>query len=132
MSTKVVLDTNLFVAAGFNPDSHSAQLIEMARNEEIQLIWNGDTKNETNHVLSKIPPLSWDDFSDIFRDKNKYVGKTHPENFGYIPDPTDRKFAALADATGAILVTQDEDLIGHRKPGEVTIYATEEYFEHEA
>jgi len=31
-------------------------------------------------------------------------GSTHPEAFGFVPDPADRKFAALADAVQAPLV----------------------------
>ena len=36
---------------------------------------------------------------------------THPEAFGFVPDPADRKFAALADAVQAPLVTSDAGLL---------------------
>ena len=62
---EVVLDTNVFVAAGFNPGSHSARLIEAVR-------------------------------------------------AGRVPDPADRKFAALAEAARAPLVTSDAGLLNAR------------------
>ena len=39
---------------------------------------------------------------------------THPERFDFISDPDDRKFAALAHAALAALVSNDEHLLGVR------------------
>jgi hypothetical protein len=46
--------------------------------------------------------------------EDRFTGPTHPERFAFIPDPDDRKFAALADAAGAVLISNDEHLLAHR------------------
>ena len=35
-----MLDTNVFVAAGFNPGSHSAWLVEAVRDGRLRMIWD--------------------------------------------------------------------------------------------
>jgi hypothetical protein len=42
---------------------------------------------------------------------DRFGGSTHPEAFGFVPDPADRKFAALADAVQVPLVTSDAGLL---------------------
>jgi predicted nucleic acid-binding protein len=78
------------------------------------MVWNDETRRETQHILERIPPLSWSSVVELCREENRYRGKTAPEKFGHIPDPDDRKFAALAEATGAVLLTNDEHLLGIR------------------
>jgi predicted nucleic acid-binding protein len=110
----VVLDTNVFVAAGFNPSSSSARILEAVTDGDLHLIWNEATRQETEHVLLKIPPLSWDRWSPLFREEDRYEGETYPEGFAFIPDADDRKFAALASASGATLVTNDDHFLAYR------------------
>ena len=110
-SREVVLDTNVFVAAGFNPGSHSARLIEAVRHGRLRLAWDDATRQEIEHVIRQIPTLSWTRIADLFRIEERFNGSTHPEAFGFVPDPADRKFAALADAVQAPLVTSDADLL---------------------
>ena len=55
--------------------------------------------------------LSWTRIADLFRAEDRFGGSTHPEAFGFVPDPADRKFAALADAVQAPLVTSDAGLL---------------------
>jgi predicted nucleic acid-binding protein len=110
----VILDTNVFVAAGFNPASHSARLIDAVRAGRLRMIWNEATRREIEHVLRQIPRLSWERVAGLFREADRFQGETHPEQFDYVPDPADRKFAALADVTGVPLVTRDEDLLQGR------------------
>ena len=43
---EVVLDTNVFVAAGFNPGSHSARLVEAVRDRRLRMIWDEATREE--------------------------------------------------------------------------------------
>ena len=50
----------------------------------------------------------------LFREEDRHLTPTHPEQFDYVPDPADREFAALADATGVPLVTADEHLLQGR------------------
>lgn len=113
--TTVVLDTNIFIAAAFNPDSHSARIIEAVGQGQLRMLWNEQTRRETEHLLRKIPRLSWEKFCDLFQEKDRYQGEIDPEQFSFVADWEDRKFAALAEAAGAILVTQDQDLLSIRK-----------------
>ena len=108
---RVVLDTNVFVAAGFNPGSHSGWLVEAVRDGRLRIVWDDATHSEIEHVMRQIPRLSWTRFADLFRSEDRFGGSTHPEAFGFVPDPADRKFAALADAVQAPLVTSDAGLL---------------------
>ena len=125
MIQKVVLDTNVFVAAGFNKNSASAQIIEEIREDPLRMVWNEATRVETRSVLQQIPPLSWDAVADLFCEDNRYEGATHSDHYETIPDPTDRKFAALAKASGATLVTLDADFLDHRDHVDVEIMTSE-------
>lgn len=108
----VVLDTNIFVAAGFNPRSASAEIIGEVRAGRLRLIWDEATRRETEAVVRRIPPLSWETFAGLFQEEHRYEGKVHPGEFEDVPDAADRKFAALAAAADAALVTNDGDLLG--------------------
>ncbi len=108
---RVVLDTNVFVAAGFNARSDSAKVIRWVREGRLSLVWNEETRSETERILRKIPPLSWDAFEDLFQAVSEYRGAVDVTAYDHIPDLEDRKFAALAEAAGAMLVTQDTDLL---------------------
>ena len=110
----MILDTNVFVAAGFNRDSASARIVEAVRAGSIPMIWNDATIGETRHIVTRIPPLSWEEISELFRKEHRFSGATDPAYFSYVLDPDDRKFAALAAASGAILVTSDSDLLSVR------------------
>src|SRR5215831_18861907 len=54
-----VVDTNVFVAAGFNPNSASAHLLDSIREGRFRLIWNQPTQRETEMILRRIPRLDW-------------------------------------------------------------------------
>jgi predicted nucleic acid-binding protein len=75
------------------------------------MVWDEATRRETARVLRQIPRLSWDEAADLFREEDRFPGETRPERFACIPDPDDRKFAALAEATGAALITNDRHLL---------------------
>jgi predicted nucleic acid-binding protein len=127
--TAVILDTNIFVAAGFNPKSASAGIVEQVRSGQLRMIWNEQTRRETQHVVSRIPPLSWSRVAELFREDDRYSGKTSPEKFDYIPDADDRKFAALSDATGAVLITNDDHLLSNRHRARLHVLTPREYRE---
>jgi uncharacterized protein len=116
---EVVLDTNVFVAAGFNPGSHSARLVEAVRDGRVRMVWDDATRAEIEHVMRQIPRLSWTDIAGLFRSQDRFGGSTHPEQFEFVPDPADRKFAALADAAQAPLVTSDAGLL--KVGGQMTV-----------
>ena len=81
------------------------------RDGRLRLVWDDATHTEIEHVMRQIPRLSWTRIADLFRSEDRFVGTTHPEAFGFVPDPADRKFAALADAVQAPLVTSDAGLL---------------------
>jgi uncharacterized protein len=124
---EVVLDTNVFVGAGFNPRSSSARLVEAIRDGRLRMIWNQATRDEIAHIVRQIPRLSWADFASLFREADQFPADTHVEQFGYVPDPADRKFAALAHATGATLVTSDADLLQGSSRAEIPILTPSEF-----
>ena len=107
----VVLDTNVFVAAGFNPRSASAKILEPVKQGQVLMVWNDETRREVERIVRQIPPLRTHGVSDLFRPGDRYTAATHPERFDYVPDPDDRKFAALAHAAGAIVITNDDHLL---------------------
>jgi uncharacterized protein len=109
--TKVVLDSNVFVAAGFNPQSSSAQLVAWVHARRLRLMWHASTLEETRYQLKKIPPLSWEPFAALFAGRNEFEGELAVERYDFIADEDDRKFAALAEAVDAVLVTNDDHLL---------------------
>ena len=123
----VVLDTNVFVAALFKPKSDAARILSAVRQGFLRMLWNDATKRETRAILEKIPPLSWSAVENLFRDEDRYTEKTEPERFAQIPDPDDRKYAALAHASGAILVSQDDDLLATPHRIDLLVLTPSEY-----
>lgn len=111
---QVVLDTNVFVGAGFNPRSHSAVLLDAVRDGRLRMVWDDATREEIYHVLRRIPGLSWGAVAELFREEDRFDGVTHRDQFDYVLDPSDRKFAALADAASVPLVTSDRGLLNAR------------------
>lgn len=55
---KVVLDTNTFVAAGFNSSSASALILDAVANGTLTMVWCEATRGETEHILKRIRPLA--------------------------------------------------------------------------
>jgi uncharacterized protein len=111
---RIVLDTNTFVAAGYNPDSHSATIIGAVERGSLSLVWHRETKSETRKVIEHIPRLSWEHFRDLFTEENEFRGAIQVDNYPFIEDPEDRKFAALADVTGTTIVTSDQHLLSQK------------------
>jgi uncharacterized protein len=114
MTLRVVLDTNIFVAAAFNPGSSSRRLVESIRAGKVAFVWDEATRAETLEVLSKIPPLKREAFDDLFTPGRRFYGETRTQDYPQVADPDDRKFAALAAASGAVLVSNDDHLLSVR------------------
>jgi uncharacterized protein len=127
----VVLDTNVLVAAGFNPRSASARIVDAVKRGELRMVWNDVTRREIEHIVRKIPPLRARALDPLFRPEDHVTVPTHPERFAEIPDPDDRKFAALAEATGAVLISNDEHLLGHRDRMNLTVLTPSEFWRRE-
>src|SRR6266446_8481390 len=94
----MVVDTNVFVAAGFNPRSASARILAAVREGRFRLIWNEPTRRETEMILRRIPRLDWERIADLFQPEGEFTGPVDPEAFALIEDSDDRKFAALSAA----------------------------------
>lgn len=124
----VVLDTNVLVAAAFEPASASARIVEAVRGGRLRIVWADSTKRENERILRKIPPIEWERFADLFYEEARYEGDIDEAGVSYIPDPTDRKFAALAEATGAVLVSNDDHLLQQRERGKTPILTPSEFW----
>ena len=111
---RIVIDTNVFVAAGFNPRSAAARLLAAVREGRLQMIWNEPTRRETEMILCQIPHLDWESVADLFEPEMEFLGPVGSERFVFVPDPEDRKFAALSVAGQAPLVTNDNHLLSHK------------------
>jgi predicted nucleic acid-binding protein len=123
----IILDTNIFVAAGFKSSCRSAQIVEQVRSGDLRMVWNEETLRETEFIVCKIPPLRWEKFSNLFLLENCYGGPLFPQHFQQIPDRADIKFAALAEVTGAILITMDRDFLGVRETLEIAVMTPYEF-----
>lgn len=110
---RAILDTNVFVAAGFRPDSASAQLLRAVSDGRLVLVWSEATRKETRAVLSRIPRLSWAEAEPLFDAAGRFELSLDLAPVSFVDDPADRKFAALALATGAPMVSSDDDLLAH-------------------
>jgi predicted nucleic acid-binding protein len=111
----IVIDTNVFVAAGFNSRSASARILTGLREGRFRLIWNEPTRRETEMILRRIPRLDWENVADLFRPEGKFTGSVDPDAFALITDPDDRKFAALSAAAKAPLVTNDSHVLAQSR-----------------
>jgi len=123
----IVIDTNVFVAAAFNPRSRSARIVDMVERNERRMVWHRETRRETERVLRKIPTIQWKPLVPLFKKRDRYPEPLRAAPYDFVPDPEDRKFVALAEATGAVLITQDEHLLNDREQTEVPILSPEEY-----
>ena len=125
----VVVDTNILVAAGFNPRSKSGQIVDAVRQGQLRMVWNDATRREIERIMHQIPPLRAEPVAELFRPPDRFTGPTHPERFADIPDPDDRKFAALAHAAGAPLISNDEHLLGQRDRLDLTVLTPSEFWQ---
>ena len=123
----VVVDTNVFVAAGFNRRSASARIIEGVREGRFRLIWNQPTRRETEIILRRIPRLDWQTVANLFRPEEEFTGPADPADFSMIDDPDDRKFAALSAAANAPLVTSDKLVLAERGKIGIEIFTPRDF-----
>jgi predicted nucleic acid-binding protein len=124
---RLVLDSNVFVAAGFEPRSASARLLEALRQGRCRMVWHRMTRRETERVLRRIPPLDWQRFAPLFRPEWEHPAEFDLTPFGAIDDPDDRKFAALAAATRSVLISQDDHLLARRDELPVRVLKPSEF-----
>jgi putative PIN family toxin of toxin-antitoxin system len=127
---QVILDTNVFIAAAFNPRSSSARIIELAKEGKLQVVWDERTRAETEKMVTQIPPTraKWPELRTVFREENKHMTAIEPSAFKHtVKDPDDRKFAALAADTGATIITNDDDLLGTKQQTRLEVVTPGEF-----
>ena len=117
----VVIDTNVFVAAGFNSRSAAARIFAAVRQGQLQLVWNKPTRHETETILRRIPGLDWARVADLFRPEGEFIGPADPDAFVMIADRDDRKFVALSSAAKTPLVTNDNHILPQKRAAGVEI-----------
>ena len=107
---RVVLDTNVFVAAGFNPRSHSARLLDAVRLGRLRMVWGQFHPGGSGTCIAADSATVLDQRRSAVSAEDKFEGTTQPQKFSFVPDPADRKLAAKADAARVPLVTSDGGL----------------------
>ena len=111
----VVIDTNVFVAAGFNSKSAAARILAAVQEGHFRLVWNKPTRRETETILRRIPGLDWARVAGLFQPEGEFTGPVDPDAFVMIPDRDDRKFVALSAAAKTPLVTSDNRVLAQRR-----------------
>lgn len=124
----VVLDTNVFVGAGFRPESTSAEIVRAVREGRLRMPWTPATRGEIESVLRRIPPLSWAHIKELFRDADRAAEDPDPDGLEWVSDPSDRKFAALASRTSAVLVSSDRHILDGRERANFPVRTPGEYW----
>lgn len=126
---RVVVDTNVFVAAGFAEGSDSAEVVQAVRDGRLRMPWTEATRGEVRTVMEKIPPLDWSTVSGLFREEDRVDEPPDEGSLGWVTDAADRKFAALARSEGAVLVSNDDDVLERRSEAGFRVEAPTEYRE---
>jgi hypothetical protein len=93
------------------------------------MVWNEATRREIERILGRIPPLRGYSVTELFRPADRFSAPTQPEQFAAIPDPDDRKFAALGHAANAIVISNDKHLLGYRDGLELTVLTPGAFWE---
>lgn len=123
----VVLDSNVFVAAGFKPRSHSARILQAVAAGRLRLVWNDAVRREILATVNRIPHLRNQGQEKYFQPKGEFRGSVTTKAFDHITDPDDRKFAALAVAAGTVIVSSDRHLLDHRHRREPSVHTPGEF-----
>ena len=105
------------------------EIVDAIRRGDCRMVWNDATRRENEAVLRRIPLLDWEEFSILFIPEGEFSGVTAPGLFSRIEDPDDRKFAALAFATDAIVISSDAHLLSCRDELPITVLTAREFLD---
>ena len=125
----VVVDTNVFIAAAFKPRSDSGRVVDAIRLGVVRMVWSDATRGETEALLRRIPPISWDAVADLFQEADRRSSDIDPGSLTSVTDEEDRKFAALAASHQATLVSLDQHLLGARLEGTCAVCTPSAFIE---
>jgi putative PIN family toxin of toxin-antitoxin system len=109
--TRIVVDTNIFVASAYNPTSASGRIVDAIERGELQLVVSPAMKREYDRIIPKAVRVREriDRIREIV-DKGDQVEP--PENPTVTEDREDDKFPAAALAGDAeIIITSDPHLL---------------------
>ena len=110
---RVVLDTNLFIAAYWNQGCASAKIIDYCLGGKLKMIYSKQTNNELFLILRNIKARSEykSKVSDLYKKSTK-ITKRIPRVKVIKEDPEDDKYLACAKAGRAhFIITNDNHLL---------------------
>ncbi len=107
----IVIDTNLIIAARWNPRSSSSRIIDMVLKGDIDAVYTSEIKNENLHILEKVkPPKDYLDKILKFYRISKKV--TSDRRINASPDKADNRFLEAAVAGNAdYIISSDKHLL---------------------
>jgi putative PIN family toxin of toxin-antitoxin system len=122
----VVIDPNVWVSAVINPYGTPARVVEAVASGQIVAVVNQHLLDELTAVLVRPKFRRWISVADAVAFVETLGGHAdlHPDSASPAPrvrDPDDDYLVALAEATGAVIVTGDADLLdADLKPPAIT------------
>ena len=113
---RVVLDTNVLVAAHFNPGSASNRILELCQEKKLVLLLTSHILKEFSRILRNISARKnfWERIDKII--SQAILIKKTPRIDIVVEDPTDNKFLSCALAGKAdYIITSDRHLLVLKK-----------------
>jgi putative PIN family toxin of toxin-antitoxin system len=109
--TRVVLDTNVLVAAAYNPRSASRRVVDACLEGELTPVLSGALRREYEFILDRAA-RSRPYLEKIQRVLNSAEVVEPAQTPRVVPDdPEDDKLVAVARAAGAVLISNDAHLL---------------------
>lgn len=112
---RIVIDTNLIIAARFNPESASAKILEKAEKGELELIWSDGMYREAMQILQNVRADE-----KFYKRIEKILNNSHkvtqlPRINIIQEDPSDNMFLAAALQGGADYIVSNDRHLLHLK-----------------
>src|SRR5262249_23756355 len=109
--TRVVLDTNVLVAAAYNPGSASRQIVEACLRGELTGVLSPALRREYEFILARaVRGRPYLDRLRLLLDRAEVVEPAEVPRV-VVKDPDDDKLVATALAAGAALISNDAHLL---------------------
>ena len=112
--TRVVIDTNLIIAARYKPKSASSRIIKLCLEQKLLAVYSGKTKDENLFILQKVhPSAEYLDKIIKFYSKAMYIPKPSTK-ITICSDYSDNKyFEAAIDGQAQYIISNDHHLLEH-------------------